>query len=189
VIATLRVLRHKSLLTSDIFLYSIYSPEFDDYYVTSIFGENNTDSKVWGFYVNYQHAPVGGCQQKLKKFDDIIWVFDALNKDEVLGIRYIPDGTVREKKPYTVEVTDLRTGAPVEGATVTVRFEISGQLFDAKTTDKNGKVVFRAPIADTRDTQRLIHKAEKVNSVRSKAQAVWVYGHLHYTPPLELRIK
>ncbi|KAK7692918.1 hypothetical protein QCA50_004556 [Cerrena zonata] len=127
--------------------------EFDDYFITRI-AENTGDSDVaWGILLGFQFTPVGGCQQEVKQGDEVLWAFDAFNKQYFLKL----DGpaVVKAGIPATFTVIDGATGDPIQGATV------AGNGHSG-VTDVSGKaqLVFQA-----RGPRFL--KAERSDSIRS----------------------
>ncbi|KAF8334508.1 hypothetical protein F5887DRAFT_836085, partial [Amanita rubescens] len=133
-----------------------FSTEFDDYFVTTIANQAQTSTKFWGILLNYQFIPVGGCQQEVKRMDDVLFAFDAFNK--VNFLKLTGPGYVHVGHPVILTVTDGQNGSPVAGA------EVNGQ-----TSDANGhvSVTFKSP-----GTQKV--KAEKSDSVRSAALTIEV---------------
>ena len=60
--------------------YSTFFTEFDDFFITRIGTSAETSTQFWGLLLDFQFTPVGGCQQEVKAFQDILWAFDAFNK-------------------------------------------------------------------------------------------------------------
>ncbi|KAI9787284.1 MAG: hypothetical protein M1816_007698 [Peltula sp. TS41687] len=103
------------------FYWDGYTGFFDDFFITQIGPDkNDTDQRGnrrdWGILVNYQFIDVGGCQFKTQKDDKILFAFDAFNAKYFLKL----DGPKLAKRgqPFTLSVTDGRTGKPFNGAFV-----------------------------------------------------------------------
>jgi hypothetical protein len=134
----------------------IFQPQFDDYFVTRIAASAQTDTQFWGILRNYEFTPVGGCQQRVHLGDQVLWAFDAFNAAHFLKLA--GPATIRAGRPFTVLVTDGRTGEPISGATV------GGQ-----TTGTDGTATLTL---SARGPHRL--KAERSDSIRSNAIHVLV---------------
>lgn len=133
-----------------------FSMTFDDYFVTRIGNTAQTGSQFWGVLLNYQMIPVGGCQQQVATGDEVLFAFDAFNKQHALKLTGPNTAFVGQTK--TVTVVDGATGVPVAGAVV------SGQVTGA---DGKAQITFISPG---------IHqlKAERADSIRSNALVVKV---------------
>jgi hypothetical protein len=134
--------------------YSTYSSKFDDFFITSIDGVKQTSTQFWGILLNFKLIPVGGCQQQVKKNDDILFAFDAFNAKAFLKLAGPVTGHVG--KPVILTVTDGGTGSPVAGAIV-----------DGKPTNAGGhvSVAFAHP-----GLKKL--KATKPGTIRSNQIAI-----------------
>ncbi|KAK1221999.1 hypothetical protein PQX77_015178 [Marasmius sp. AFHP31] len=91
-----------------------FDTEFEDYFITSIGGDDQTATKFWGVLLNYQFTPVGGCQAKVTPHDDVLWAFDAFSKEHFLKLEaplHVKKGALARLK-----VTDGTTGAPLSSA-------------------------------------------------------------------------
>lgn len=130
-------------------LYSAYLDSFDDFFITTIDGNAQTDNQFWAIFVNFQASPVGGCEQIVEANDDILFAFDGLNKAHVLKLT--GPTTVDVGSPVLLTVTDGQSGDPVAGA------DVNGQASDA-----NGHVSFTYMRTGNQE-----FKAEKSDSVRS----------------------
>ncbi|KAF8992283.1 hypothetical protein BDQ17DRAFT_1312996 [Cyathus striatus] len=131
--------------------------EFDDFFITSIDGDTQTDTQFWGILLNFQFTPVGGCQQEVKTLDNALFAFDAFSK--VHFLKLTGPNIAKVGKPVTLTVTDgLNNNAPVAGATV-----------EGETTDANGQVTVIFTSAGV-----IQAKAEKDDSIRSNALVVVV---------------
>ena len=142
-----------------------------DYYITRISTSdaNNFQDKFWGVLVNYKIStlPEGltlnGCKQELNAGDDVLWAFitetPAVSPSEIVFLTLAPTSvTVKKGKGFVVTVTNGRTGAAVNNASV-----------DGVHTDASGKA-----------TLYLFHagffqfKAHQTGSVRSNVMNVTV---------------
>lgn len=134
-----------------------YSATFSDFFITSIGTSTQTSTQFWGLLVNYQFTPVGGCQAEVKPGDEVLWAFDAFNKNAFLKVepRAI---TAKKGQTKTVTVTDGSTGTAVQGAVI-----------DGVTTDANGKAVLTFPKRGV-----FTYKATKADAIRSNALVVLV---------------
>ncbi|KAI9678152.1 MAG: hypothetical protein M1817_006097 [Caeruleum heppii] len=136
-----------------------YSTSFDDYFVSRIGPDTQTDTMFWGVLVNFQFIPVGGCQFETQPNDEILWAFDAFSGKTFLrltsDVNAVPAGST-----VTVTVTDGMSGAPVAGATV------GGQ-----TTDASGQAVIPLPRPGT-----YRFKAERVDAIRSNQVTIAAVG-------------
>ena len=137
-----------------------YSTTFDDYFITRIEETSQTSTMFWGILLNYQFTPVGGCQQRVGFGDEVLFAFDAFNKQHFLKMTGPHVAKVGE--PITVTVKDGQNAQPIANATV-------GPINNtgSATTDANGKaqVTFQS-----RGLKRL--KAERSDSIRSNALRV-----------------
>ena len=129
--------------------YRTFSPEFDDFFITSIGGESQTATEFWGILLNYQFIPVGGCQQEVKFNDEILFAFNAFNAVHFLKLTGADFTYVGHALVLTV--TDAQSGSPVAGA------EVNG-----KTSDDNGHVSLTFTEIGRKEV-----KAQKSDSIRS----------------------
>jgi len=104
-----------------------YDEEFDDFLITTIGNETPTGDDYWALCLNFALAPVGGCQQKVKKDDEVLFAYATLNVTKIFlkldGPKY---GTINQ--PVVLTVTDGK-GTPVQNASV-----------QGEKTDANGHV-------------------------------------------------
>ena len=128
---------------------------FDDYLVSRIGPETQGGGKYWSLLVNFQFSNVGGCQQRVKQGDEVLW---ALVGTVSHALRLTGPASAITGRPFTVRVTDGADGAPIAGATV-----------GGATTGSDGRA--GVTIAK-RGLYRL--KAERSDSIRSNAVAVCV---------------
>ena len=136
--------------------YSTFSTAFDDFFITSIGGDTQTATEFWGILLNFEFIPVGGCQQEVKVNDEILFAFDAFNKDHFLKLT--GPTTARLGIPVVFTVTDGSTGSPVAGADV-----------NGATSDASGHVSVTFAHAGTTQV-----KATQADSIRSNAVTVVV---------------
>ena len=138
-------------------LYSTYSTNFDDFFITSIGGDAQTTHEFWGILRNFEFISVGGCQQEVNPNDEILFAFDAFNKDHFLKLT--GPGTAKVGQPVTFTVTDGHaSGSPVAGAVV-----------NGNTSGANGEV--SVTFTQTGSTEM---KATKSDSIRSNKVTVVV---------------
>jgi len=126
-----------------------FSSQFDDFFITSIGGVTQTTTEFWGILLNFEFTPVGGCQQEVKKNDEVLWAFDAFNANAFLKLA--GPTLAHANSPVVLTVTDGQTGNPIDGATV-----------DGDTTDASGHVSVTFPHPGV---QKL--KATKPGAIRS----------------------
>jgi len=126
-----------------------YFDDFDDFAISKIGNDEQTDTQFWGLLLNYQLSPVGGCQQQVRQGQDVLWAFDAFNKRFFLKAR--GPSVAQVGKPVVYTVVDGTTGNPIKDA-----------LIGGSTTDSAGKatVVFK-------ERGKQVLKAELPDAVRS----------------------
>lgn len=130
--------------------------KYDDIFITRIGKDTNNTSQFWGILLGYQYTSVGGCQQRVKNGDDLLFAFDAFSKDYFLKLE--APLVAKVGVPVQFNVTDGMSGVVVGGAVV------GGQTSDAEghvtlTFDKPGVHTF---------------KAEQTNAIRSNAVVIAV---------------
>jgi hypothetical protein len=130
--------------------YRTYYQLYDDYSITRIGNTSQTSSKFWSTLLDYKFVQVGGCQQKVKQGQDLLFAFDAFNKAHFLKLE-ISQKIIQIGYPLTVTVTDGLTGQPIDGATI-------GGV--TTNTDGRATITFK-----DLGLQRL--KAERYDSIRS----------------------
>ncbi|KAG9119960.1 hypothetical protein FRC07_004767 [Ceratobasidium sp. 392] len=142
-----------------------YDGSFDDYFITRIGGSTQTATQFWGVLLNGKFTEVGGCQQKVKKNDKILWAYDAFNKKYFLEIA--GSNLAKVGAAFKVTVSDGPTGAPVPGATIS--FTSATDLVVSGTTETSGQatVTFTKP-----GVYKL--KASRSDSLRSNTLTVIV---------------
>ncbi len=132
-----------------------YFDSLKDYFVTRVGPDPQTSSENWFVYVNDSQLETGGCQRLVRAGDNVLWVFDAFNKDGLLRASGPESATTDQ--PFQVRATDTN-GTPQQGATI-----------GSATTDGGGLATLRY---STPGIYRL--KAEKPRYVRSRAITVCV---------------
>src|SRR3954447_15296121 len=129
---------------------------FDDYFVSRIGPDSQTSTQFWGVFVDGTASQVGGCQQRVKQGDEVVWAFDAFSKAHALRLAGTDSATTGRR--IAVRVTDSATGAPIPGASVA-----------GTTTGGDGNATFNLPAPGV---YRL--KAARADSVRSNALVMCV---------------
>ena len=89
---------------------------FEDYSIDRVGPDPATSSEFWGQLVNFKFSSVGGCQERIKTGDEVLWAFDAFSKTQAARLTGPTSATVG--KPFTVTVRNGDTGAPLAGHTV-----------------------------------------------------------------------
>lgn len=112
-----------------------YWPSFDDYSITQIGRDYQTNSKHWSILLNFEYIQVGGCQQQVEQGDQILFAYNVAKKSDFLQLK-LSQETIPVGIPLTVIVADARTGAPISDATV------AHQITDA---DGQAIIIFRRP--------------------------------------------
>ncbi|MFL6118735.1 DUF4430 domain-containing protein [Actinophytocola sp.] len=130
-----------------------YFASFDDYLVTSIAGESQTDTQFWALLRNGSLTPVGGCQQQVRLGDEVLFAFDGFAKAHALKLSGPVLARAGQQARYTV--TDAATGAPIAGATVA-----------GASTDAQGQA-----LVTFHNTGVTRVKADRADSIRSNS--VW----------------
>jgi hypothetical protein len=118
---------------------------------------NLTTFQFWGLFINEEYAEVGGCQFRINAGDEVLWAYDAFNRQQ--GVLFLTgDGAIRPGGTANVHVTKARAGTPVAGATI-----------GSETTaaDGSAQLTFAEP-----GIYRL--KAEHPQYVRSRALTICV---------------
>jgi len=130
--------------------------EFDDFLITSIGPDAQTDTEFWGLLVNFQFTLVGGCQQEVGPGQKVLWAFNAFNVSAFLDLS--GPTAVKPGQSATFRVIDGESGNPVAGA------DVGGQV-----TGATGHVQLTF---DTAGETSL--KASKDGTIRSNALNVLV---------------
>jgi hypothetical protein len=92
---------------------------------------------------------VGGCQQRVRQGDEVVWAFDAFSK--VHALRLTGPDSAKTGQRVAVKVTDSANGSPIVGASVA-----------GTVTGGDGSATFSIPTPGV-----YILKAERADSVRS----------------------
>jgi hypothetical protein len=92
-----------------------YYDDFDDFLITQIGEDIQTEAEYWHVLLNYQHLKKGGCQVQTNPYDEVLWAFAPV-KTRFLKL-YIAPVIIREHAA-TASVIDAETGLPVPGVTV-----------------------------------------------------------------------
>ena len=123
-------------------------PSFHDFVIDRVGPDSATTTKFWNLELNWQDTSLGGCQQEVKKGDQVLIAYDAFGKPllELTGPKQAHQG-----KKFAVKVVNGRNGDPIAGAKV-----------GGHATNSKGKV--RLKIGHT-GTVRL--KAKKPGTIRS----------------------
>ena len=101
--------------------------EFDDFLITTIGNETPKGEDYWALCLNSAIAPVGGCQQKVKKDDEVLFAYATLNVTKYFLKLYGPKfATINQ--PVVLTVSDGK-GTPIQNANV-----------NGKKTDADGHV-------------------------------------------------
>jgi hypothetical protein len=147
---------NKNRLTKPNTLRPFYE-KFDDFLITSIDNETPSGKDFWAICLNFSPIEVGGCQQKVKKDDQVLFAYSTQDVTKhYLKLSGPKIAIIRV--PVVLTVTD-GTGTPVSKASV-----------DGHLTDDHGSVSIAF---DRVSTQRL--KAERdPDSVRSNQLVIHV---------------
>ena len=134
----------------------VWSNSLKDFEITRIGPDANSTTKFWGLALNFHPLQVGGCQQRVKTGDQVLFAYDLFSKKHVLQLT--GPKTATSGKRFKVKVVDGQNGQPVAGAKVGVAH-----------TNAQG-------VASTsfRGAGRAVLKADKADSVRSNALVVKV---------------
>jgi len=137
-----------------------YFESLDDFIITTINNETRTGENrtpFWQINLNFRPTQVGGCQQKVKEGDQVL--FAVVSDTTTARLRLTGPRNAVAKTPVQVMVTN-ENGAPVQGAWV--RGEKTNSEGIVSTTFTNREMGF----------QRF--KAMKENTVRSNALEIRV---------------
>jgi hypothetical protein len=134
-----------------------FNEKFDDFFITSIDNETPTGKDFWAICLNLVPTSVGGCQQIVKKGDQVLFAYATRDVTKHY-LKLSGPGLAIIRVPVVLTVTD-GTGAPIPKASV-----------DGHLTDDHGKVSIRF---DRVGTQKL--KAQRQpDSVRSNQLVIHV---------------
>lgn len=140
-----------------------FSSQFDDFFITRIGPDAQTDTAFIGIFLDFAPTPVGGCQQRVGPGDEVLFAYDAFAGETPKPTLALTGPNIATAgQPVTVTVTDGVNGGPIPDATV------GGAAGSATTgTDGTATVMFSKP-----GVARL--KAERSGAIRSNALYVEV---------------
>lgn len=134
-----------------------YDGTFNDFLISRVASDTiDPSTHYWSLYVNSAFANYGGCGQRVKVGDDVLWGYSDFTTSTALHLSG-PNAT-RTGQPISLAVTNGPGGAPLADATV------GGQTTGA---DGRATLTFAQP-----GIYRL--KAEKPDSIRSNGLSVCV---------------
>ncbi len=133
-----------------------YYKDFEDFFVTRIGPDENTDNEYWGFLLNYKDPGKGGCQTRVRSGDDVLWAFDGFGKTP---LKLSAPSEAETGQSFTVHVEDGSNGDDVNDA------EVGHQR-----TNGNGDATLRYD-----SPGRVSLKADASHSIRSNEQVVCVH--------------
>lgn len=145
--------------------YRTYDTQFEDFFITAIGNSTETSTQFWGLLLGYQFTPVGGCQQVVKTGDQVLWAFDAFNKDYLLQLTLVGAPVARVGMTVSFKVVDGSTGMIIPNAIVSA---VSGGL-ETSTSDSTGLVAIKLLTAGHKT-----FKAERSDSIRSNGVQIIV---------------
>jgi hypothetical protein len=149
-----------------------WSTSLGDFFVTRVGADQNQEEPPfasWGYAVNGTTAPVGGCQIALAPGSEVLWAYNYFNLEHHLALT--GPGSVEAGAPFTVHVSDARTGAPLAGAAIgELDAGVTAPLPGAPTTDAAGDATVSLAAAGA-----VVLKATRSESVRSNGLAVCVH--------------
>jgi hypothetical protein len=132
---------------------------FQDFFVSSIGPDAQTSSKFWGYALNGVPSSLGGCQQQVKKNDEVLYYYGGT----VTGILHASGPSkVRAGKLVRLKVISAETTYDSTGVATTKSKPIKGATIGGRKTNSKGvvKLRFKKP-----GVKRL--KARKAATVRS----------------------
>jgi hypothetical protein len=128
------------------------NPSFPDYLINRIAGDSiDPSSEYWSLWIAFDFASEGGCQQRVRQGDDVLWGYSPFADDRAL--RLTGPSTAVTGQPVRVRVN---SGASPGGD--------AGAQVGGATTGADGTATLSFPDAGV---YRL--KAEKENAVRSNS--------------------
>jgi hypothetical protein len=132
-----------------------YYESFDDFLITKIKDDQNSDDYSWGIYLNFVRISVGGCQQKVKQHDNVLFAYVSSSTTTFLKLSG-PEVVVINT--WVVLVVTDGEGQPVEGAKIgDDASNAEGRIFKEFTSEGTNSL-----------------KAEKENSIRSNVLKIEV---------------
>jgi hypothetical protein len=132
------------------YLVRAFYPEFDDFLITTIGNETPKGDDYWALCLNFALAPVGGCQQKVKKDDEVLFAYATLKVTKYFLKLDGPKFAIINQL-VVLTVTDGK-GTPIQNASV-----------KGKKTDANGHVSLTFHEAGT----QLLKADKSPDSIRS----------------------
>ena len=136
-------------------MFRTYFEEFDDFLITTIDNETPTGDDYWAICLNFEPAPVGGCQQKVKNDDEVLFAYATVNVTKYFLKLYGPKIAIVGQY-VDLTVTDGK-GTPIQNAIVYGR-----------KTDANGHV----SVKFIREGIRFLKAEKRPDSVRSNQLAI-----------------
>ena len=133
-----------------------YDASFSDFLISRVASDTVDSSHYWSLYVNSAFANYGGCGQRVRTGEDVLWAHSDFATSQ--SLRLSGPTTARTGEAFGVTVTNGPGGVPQAGASV------GGALTGA---DGVAGLSFAAP-----GVYRL--KAERADSIRSNALSVCV---------------
>ncbi|MEA2404745.1 MAG: hypothetical protein QOE08_1392 [Thermoleophilaceae bacterium] len=129
-----------------------WSTSFSDFLINRIGTDAQTSTRFWGYALNYKDVQVGGCQQRVKAGDEVLFAFDAFGK------RYLKlTGPTRLTvgQNFNLRVVDGKTGKAVAGA------KVAGLRTNSKGIAKGnakraGRVVLKATASKSLRSNALV---------------------------------
>ncbi|CAG8973232.1 hypothetical protein HYALB_00011322 [Hymenoscyphus albidus] len=159
----------------------LWYEQFDDFLITRIGTDIQTQTMSWDLLVNWKFAEVGGCQIQPNGQSQVLWAYGAYTAGRFLDIAMDVNFNHEKHKikvavgePILHFVRDLKTETLVEGASLLARGFLSNAVEEViypvgRTTNINGtiQVHFRRP-------GYFYVKAEREGDLRSIGLAVLV---------------
>lgn len=142
-----------------------------DFFITQVGPDANGGAPTfpsWGYAVNDTTAIVGGCQIALAPGSEVLWAYNYFNLEHLLHLS--GPSSVSVGTPFTVHVSDGRTGEPIAGAAIEVLSGgVTTTIPSSPLTDSSGNATISLASAGT-----VTLKATEPKSVRSNGLAVSV---------------
>jgi hypothetical protein len=137
-----------------------FSDQFSDFLVDSILNEKPAQPSFWGLYLNYKFAELGGCQQRIKAGDEVL--FAVGNGDEKHELKLTGPKKATVGKAFKLKLVDGATGDAVDGAKVARQTVPASGVVKVKPK-KAGKLTFkgRAPASIRSNAVTISVKAAK----------------------------
>jgi hypothetical protein len=132
-----------------------YDSSFDDFLVSRLGPDSQTDKEFWGVAVSGRSLEVGGCQRIVQKGEEVLWAFDSFGKKllHASGVKKTRVGRI-----VTVKVVDTdKDSAPVKGARI-----------GGKKTNAQGIAKLRFKTTGTKRLKATATKAIRSNQLTVK---------------------